>query len=58
MEFSRCLKDVIFRALDFRNQELDFANPGAEGKKKLNIKTFDEFKSLPAPSAAGVKLLH
>lgn len=24
MEFSKCLKDVRFIALDFRNQELDF----------------------------------
>lgn len=57
MKFCGCLKDVSLRALEFRNQELDFTNPGAEGKRKLSIKNFDEFKSLPAPSAAAVKLL-
>lgn len=57
MEFSRSLKDVSFRASDFRNHELDFTKPGAEDEKKWNIKIFDEFKSLPALSATGGKLL-
>lgn len=33
MEFSKCLKDVHFIALDFRNQELDFTKPRGWGKK-------------------------
>lgn len=34
MEFSKCLKDVHFRALDLRNQELDFTKPRGSGGKK------------------------
>lgn len=33
MEFSKCLKDVHFIALDFRNQELDFIKPRGMGEK-------------------------
>lgn len=37
MEFSKCLKDMRFIALDLRNQELDFTKHRRLGGKKIEF---------------------